>query len=414
MQSVEIGSDYVKVTTAADANAYLARVILGRNSTLIRAQAVAEMGYLAGGRAPVPWGLSILRIGDMRGRLGGQTVTFLEQPDGYWEGSFGNGVSGDLSLQATNSQGYTDYFPPLGGSEPPLVTIGSIPAGGKIAAMDVDKSTLTQGRDSSVQLSVRLSTPLAAGPANKYKVEVSTGHSTIEMTGDAARLNYTATVPVTYPNEQHSKLNLTVTVYEDNRSVDYPVSCGLLLRLPSYIIQDVDAHPIAVAGGESATVAVKTLDFEYGEEYQLKLVDQAGTSGNFFALDFDSLDHSSCGLPVINDPGHSGGSDYQDNIAGNDSIVAHIGDYITTKTGGMTGPTKHGIDERLAGINPLLTLQEWEDLKRPDTKQICIMPICERIERASGRTDLRIVSFGIFFLESRLEGNDTVIGTLHR
>ena len=401
--ATEIGSNYVKVTTEADASVFLARWFLGRGTTPVRAQAVAQLGYLAGGRAPVPWGLSILRIGSMSGILGGYSSTFSEQADGYWETSFPSGAYGPLTIDAVNSQGYHDVFDDL-------VTVGHIASGSKIADLDVNKTTFTSGVDGSAYVSVALSSPLAAGAANKYKVEAEIGNSKVSLTPDGARLNFTGDVPIGTTADPYLQRTLTVTVYEDGKVVPSPVSCGLFLRRANYLIQDVDVSPIVVTGGESVSVAVKTLDFTYGAAYQLKVEGGAGTTGNFQALDFDSLDHAVCGFPVINDPGQSGGSDYKDNIIGNTNIVAHIGDFVTTKPGDMTGPTKQGVTDRLAGISPLLTLEQWEAAGRPETKQLCIIPICERIEDQNGRAVLRIVSFATFFLESEVIGNDTVNG----
>lgn len=402
VSAIEIGADYVKVTTATDARVFLARWVLGRNTTLVQAEAVAELGYLAGGRAPVPWGLSILRIGSMTGSVGGSSQTFSEQSDGYWEASFPWGANGPVTIDAVNSQGYHDIFSGL-------ASVGFIASGSKIAALDVDKTTLTSGVDGSVYVHATLATPLAAGDANKFKVEAVVGTSKVTLTPDVARLNFTGYVPIGTTADPYLTRTLTVTAYEDNKAVPAPVSCGLLLRRANYLIQDLDVHPIAVTSGQGVTVAVKTLDFTYGAKYQLKVEGGTGSTGNFQALDFDSLDHATCGFPVINDPGHSGGSDYSANIAGNTNIVAHIGDFVTTKPGDMVGPTKQGIADRLGGLT-LQTLEQWEAAGRPETKQLCIIPICERIEDQNGRSVLRIVSFATFFLESKLLGNDTVTG----
>ncbi len=400
--STEIGADYVKVTTEADAGVFLARWILNRGTTLVRAQAVAELGWLAGGRAPVPWGLSILRIGDLSGELGGYTASFTEQSDGYWEGTFAGGT-GPLTFDAVNAQGYHDIFSGL-------VSVGTIPATGKIASVDVDQTTFTSGVDNAAWVSVTLRTPLATGAANKYKVEAEIGTSKVSLTPDAARLNFQGAVPIGTTGDPYLVRPLTVTVYEDGKAVPSAVSCGLLLRRANFLVQDLQVDPIFPAPGEAVSVAVKTLDFTYGAAYQLKVEGGTGSTGNFQALDFDSLDHSTCGFPVINDPGHSGGSDYRDNIVGNTSIVAHLGDFVTTKPGDMIGPTKQGVTDRLAGISPLLSLEQWEAAGRPETKQLCIIPICERIEDQNGRAVLRVVSFATFFLESKVVGNDTVNG----
>ncbi len=81
-RDTEIGSNYVKVTVASDAPVFLSQYLLGRGTTLIRAQSVAKIGYLAGGRSPVPWGLSIINIGEMSAGLGGQNTSLSEDGSG--------------------------------------------------------------------------------------------------------------------------------------------------------------------------------------------------------------------------------------------------------------------------------------------------------------------------------------------
>lgn len=50
----------------------------------------------------------------------------------------------------------------------------------------------------------------------------------------------------------------------------------LMLRRASYILQDVDVHPVAIRPTASVTVRVKTLDFEYGVPYELKVAGGTG------------------------------------------------------------------------------------------------------------------------------------------
>lgn len=399
----EIGADYVKVTCETDARVFLAQWLLNRGTTLIRAQSVAKIGYLAGGRAPVPWGLAILNVGEMTAELGGHTIGLSYDGSGYWEGTFPQGAAGNLVIQAENGLGYTERFPAKDAAASlSMPVVAALPASGRIVSIDADKSTYTSGADTHATVSVELASALADGG----KVEAEVGKTKVSLTRVSETV-YRGNVPVGSTEDPYVSIPLSVTVTEGGSK--QTATCRIVLRRANYILQDVDVHPLAVLPDESVSVAVKTLTFEYNTEYEMKVDGGAGETGNYLALDFSTLDHSSCGYPTIGSVS-GGASGYEENIVGNDEIVLHIHDIVTTETGNMVGPTDHGLDDRLAGIEPLLTLQQWEDLDRPDTKQLCIVPIVERIELTTGRTDLVIVNFATFFIESRVTSDRTVRG----
>jgi len=390
----EIGSDYVKVTCETDAPVFLAHFLLNSGTTLIRAQSVAKVGFLAGGRGPVPWGLAILDVGEMSATLGGESRA-LSPDDDYWRTTFSEGRTGALDITAVNSRGYEGTFEDL-------IGVGALPSTGRIVEIDVDRSTLTSGVHGTVRVQVQLASALATGGSVT---------ATIGKKGPAVTLSpitetlYRGTVSVGTTGEAWVPLECEVEVKEGSEK--QTAGFQLMLRRSSYILQDVDVHPVAILPTVSVTVRVKTLDFEYGVPYELKVAGGTGEYGNFQALALGVIDHSECGHAddVTNDPG---GDDYRENIVGNDDIHVHLLDIIDTEPGNMTGPTKQGINERLTP--PLMTLEEWEAAGRPDTKQVCIVPIVELIEEITGRSRVQVVSFATFFLESTLEGNDTVRG----
>lgn len=390
----EIGADYVKVTCATDAPVFLAHFLLNSGTTLIRAQSVAKVGYLAGGRGPVPWGLAILDVGEMTATLGGESRA-LSPDDDYWRTTFSGGRTGTLDITATNSRGYEGTFEDL-------IGVGALPSTGRIVEIDVDRSTLTSGVHGTVRVQVQLASALAAN--GTVTVQVGKKGSAVTLSPVTETL-YRGSVSVGTTGESWIPLECEVEVKEGNQK--QTAAFQLMLRRASYILQDVDVHPVAIRPTASVTVRVKTLDFEYGVPYELKVAGGTGEYGNFQALALGSVDHSECGH-ADDDTNSPGGSDYRENIVGNDDIVIHLLDIIDTEPGNMTGPTKQGINERLTP--PLMTLEEWEAAGRPDTKQICIVPIVELIEELTGRSRVQVVSFATFFLESTLTTNDTVRG----
>lgn len=391
----DIGDDFVKVTVSTNASAFLSRV-LNRGSTLIQAQSIARVGWLAGAVGPVPWGLSIVRIASLTGDLGSSHTTFVKDADGYWTGTFAPGAYGGLTLHVTNGQDYTEDISGL-------AAVATLPSTGRITAIDTDRTTFTGGGTARVM--VTLATPLATGG----KIEASTGGPKTSLALVAGTTStYAGNVAIAETTDAFAARTIDIVVTEGKSTQS--ASITVFARRANYILQEVEVHPAAVRATDSATVRVKPLDFTYGTEYQLKVEGGTGTTGNYQALDFASLDHSVCGYPGA-DPTHSGGANYQDNIAGVTQIPVHIGDFITTLPGDKVGPTKSGIDDRLAG-ETVRTFAEWEAAGKPDTKQLCVIPICEKTTDPGGRDVLQVVSFATFYLDHTtvVGGKTAVIG----
>lgn len=397
----DIGSDYVKVTVRTMAPSFFARVF-GQNEGEVAAQAVARIGYLAGGRGPVPWGLSVLHVGNMSATMGGQTIEMWDAGNSRWNGGFSAGLYGPVTVRATNDSGYTEQFPGV-------VTVGHLPATGRIAAVELEKTTFTSGVDSTCRIEVSLTTTLAAG---EQVAASSNGATPIALVLDPATGRYVGHVQIPTTVDPFIRVPIVVEVGPRNRPVQ-TASCSVLVRRANYILLDVEAQPAFVRPGDNVVLSVRTLEFEFGTQYQIKVEGGTGSTGNFLSLDFAaaSLNHSQCGFPDTPvSPGGHGGSDYADYIVGDPNLVVHVNDLVETKTGNMAGPTQQGIGERLQGVT-LVSFDQWVAAGRPETKQILLVPITEKIEDLTGKSLLRIVSFATFFLEQPPRGSqDAVVG----
>lgn len=398
---LSVGPDYVKVTCEADAPVFLSHFMLNRGTMLIRAQSVAKVGYLAGAKGPVPFGLTILRVGSLSGRLGTSPwCGFSKQQDGSWERTFPGGSSGALRIQATNSQGFTESFEDL-------ISVAALDPAGRISAMDVDSNTLTQG-DTSVHLTVQLVSSLQPGE----KLKAKAGGAEVDLAPGLSGA-YEADVPVPWEDKGHPCENQTLSVELGKGNAKQTVECVLLLRTSSYVLQDVQAHPAAVLPGDTVRVQVRTLDFQYGVQYELKVVGgESITPGNFGALSFGTLDHSQCGYsykpPPITHPGESA---FQQYVEGGMDFDVHIGDLVEVEPGDMAKGASEGLEERVSGIE-LLTLAEWESAGRPNSKQVLIVPVVERIQEVAGRKPVRVVAFATFLLQEPLpDHKDPVVGS---
>lgn len=399
--SSDIGDNYVKVTVRTVSPSFFARVI-GYDEGRISAQSVAQIGYLGGASGPIPWGLSILNVTEMSATMGGQTANLWDAGNSTWEGSFSAGLYGPVTLRAKNSVGYIEEFPNV-------VHVAQLPAGGIIRAVSLEKTTFTSGVDSNCRVEVSLVSTLPVGDV----VTASLGSgAAVTLSLDASTGRYVGSVPIGTTTDAATQVPITVAVGPKGKPVQ-SATAGVLLRRANYILRDVEVSPAFAGPTDSVAIRVRTLQFDFGQQYQLKVEGGTGESGNFLALDFaaTSLDHSVCGFPNTPvSPGGHGGSDYSDYIVGDPNLVIHLYDYVMTKTGDMVGPTKQGLSERLQGVT-LVSFDTWVAAGRPDTKQLVLVPICEKVEDQTGKSQLKIVDFATFFIEEPPSGSqDAVVG----
>lgn len=392
----DIESDAVKVTVESDSTSFFAQ-IFGVDTRKIHAQARAKTGWVYAVNGPVPWSISVLRVTEMEATISGASVVMSdEDDDGEWTGVAPAGSHGPVTITARNSQGYQEVFTDI-------VTVGSIPASSSIAAISTGQTTYTSGA-SGATVRVTLKEPLPAD----YNLKVGT-KSLKDMTlVNPATNTYELVVPLPATSDPFTTSEMTVE-HGKGKAVE-AVDFAVLVRRANYILQDVSVDPIATGPGDVVQISARTLDFQYGQQYQMKVEGGAGTTGNYLALDLDSLDHSACGYALPDTAGHSGGSQYKDYIVGDPDLIVHVDDYVETLPGDKVGPTKAGIDERMP--DPLMSWSTWSGTTpRPNTPQLVVVPITEKIEDVSGRARLRIISFASFFVEEKPgDSKDPVIG----
>lgn len=165
-------------------------------------------------------------------------------------------------------------------------------------------------------------------------------------------------------------------------------------RIWSQFSRDITATAKAeiktYAGGTNAIVPFGIVKQEliYGQTYLLKVGAGSGYDGNFRALAL----------------GGTGASTYESNIANGYTGTFKIGDWVSTETGDMAGPTLKGISDRLS-LDPQATF----DTVQSGSSRIVIAPVIDSFE-VSGRSEVLIVGFAAFFLEgSGKRGNDSYV-----
>ena len=177
----------------------------------------------------------------------------------------------------------------------------------------------------------------------------------------------------------------TIDVTCDASSVTVTVSRTLpLFFAPVYGYRSatVSATATAAAGAVAEVtgavpLAVEKQQFIYGASYTLKEGGGGGTTGNFDALAL----------------GGKGADVYEINLAYGYSDVLHVGDWVYTKTGDMSGPTTSGITTRL-NADPTATFPP-DNLNSP---RVVIVPVVDSLD-VNGSKPVQIVGFAAFFLE---------------
>lgn len=141
------------------------------------------------------------------------------------------------------------------------------------------------------------------------------------------------------------------------------------------------------------------------------LITQPLVPGELYTIKFDSSDPADPADPIGNYHGNfaalantdRGGQDYRDNIKYGCDWSIQVGDYVTTETGVMVGPTKQGIDYRY-NLDPLATF----DTVTKDSPRIIVVPVIDTL-MVNGRNEVLVVGFAALFLETRSNGK-TVTG----
>lgn len=128
--------------------------------------------------------------------------------------------------------------------------------------------------------------------------------------------------------------------------------------------------------------------FIFGQTYKLKLGGGGGFDGNFQALAL----------------GGTGASVYNANLKYGYQGIFHIGDWILTETGNMSGPTSQGVAYRIS-LDPTSTF----DTVQNNSARIVICPVINSFA-VSGSSNVQIAGFAAFFLEGApAQGNNSYV-----
>lgn len=134
-------------------------------------------------------------------------------------------------------------------------------------------------------------------------------------------------------------------------------------------------------------LSITMQDFNYGEEYTLKSGSPEGDHGWFGALRLDG----------------NGARNYREALAYGCDVPISIGQIIDIEHGNMSGPTRQGLETRLAS-DSRVPRNTFEDHDR-NAPQIVYVPVVEEISRSGDSIhSVKVLGFAAFFVEN-VSGN---------
>lgn len=412
VEDVEIGADYVQVTVGKDSPLFFAAVF-GTDSSLIRANARANVAYLTGARGVVPWGVPIVKTPTrVTVTVGAGTEISLDNKGGgVWEKTFsGPGVRSSTGYPMNVTVYNSQTAKPNGSSNGcPNGVPEVLSGGGRVFVPPTD-------------------CPITGVSLSKYVVDVDEAGSNVQLrvySPGAKSVNATfnkKNVSLSLVNASTGLWQADLTVpYTEDRISTYPVNvqsdkykassvATLVVRRQSYPVLDVQplGGDYVVGPGGSVTVRVNINDFVYGELYTLRVDAHGNETGDFCCLCLADTQAFGTTGPIY--PGMSKGANgYREYLGNGFPEAIHIGDVVYTEPGNMSGPNKQAMDTRFAGDNR--TWNQWVAAGKPATRRIVFLPLIEKMETGN-KPPLRVVAFGAFYVEPSSSSGNGSTGSL--
>lgn len=175
----------------------------------------------------------------------------------------------------------------------------------------------------------------------------------------------------------------------------------------SWVPATAEASVEWVTGVKGAVpFGVPQQDFQLGSDYTLKASGGGGQNGNFYSLAL----------------GGNGANNYREKIAEGYQSIIRIGDWLTTETGNMAGPTEQGLEQRIEDAPTADADGDGDDDENddgyldlsPNSPRVLICPIIDYSD-AHGRSQVQVVGFGAFYVKDwGVSGNGEVRGKFVR
>lgn len=394
----EVTPTSVQVTCQKDAESFFAR-IFGVTTSPVRATARAEIAYLSSVENVVPWAMPIIQATRVTASIGTGTAVELHKSSGqWWTGSVP--VPGDVStagkrveVVAYNSQtaypdGTSDY--PQGVPEPlyPAATVVVRNPTDAVSDVYLSQNVVTAGVDHTVTLYVR-ATGLPGARFSGKNITLS------PVIGDPGLYSVALAVPTS------EVLTASYPIDVDVKSAGYVLTDAviLLVRRTSYPLREVELSQAVQTAPVSGSVQVRVRLNELVKDmpYDLKVIGGGAEVGNYCSLDFARIFHP----PNWRNPSPTeyaiAGNPYYEYLQYSFPNEIHLGDTIWTQSGNMSSPqTDVALRARFAGDDR--TYDTWKLTQGP-SRRVVIVPVMEKMQRTTGSTPLRVITFAAFYIE---------------
>ncbi len=410
VEDVEIGADYVQVTVGKDSPLFFAAVF-GTDSSLIRANARANVAYLTGMRGIVP--LSVPVIAEptkVTATINGVEHTLTHQGGGTWSKTIpapgaasATGYQMDVSVYNSQRQ-YPDGTPngfPDGVPET-LIDAARVfikPADCPITDVALDEYVLTGGGEN---VHVTVLSPNAKDA--QVRLDGSGKWIKLKLTSDAATGRFEGNVAIPTSDDLQTTHYLNVeSTGADKKAYTVNKAVSIVVRRSTFPILDVSLADYSVGPGGALNVTVEVNDYVFEKEYSVHVAGGGGEVGNFMAIDLSKVYHTPnwknpdpVEYDVKDDPDYKPPA-YKHYLAEPYPFTVHIGDTIWTEPGAEANPTMTNLNLRFAGDNR--TYEQWKASGDVSSNRIVYLPVVEKMDKFGGTSPVRVVSFAAFYVQ---------------
>jgi Flp pilus assembly protein TadG len=203
---------------------------------------------------------------------------------------------------------------------------------------------------------------------------------------------------------------------------------------PSYFANVFGIDSATIRATASATVKSYSKISSTGQVMPWAIMRASWALGSQYSIytDNTSSNNGALSLPLNDSSGNcdtstTGGDDYRQSItgpgAGGSAVCdVSVGEILSVKSGQNTGPTKQGIDSRIASWDPLSAIVQITGngnavILKPNSPQLVILPVVESLSGGTtwpgGAGQVRVVGFACFVLTQPgyADGGKSVLGT---
>jgi len=174
---------------------------------------------------------------------------------------------------------------------------------------------------------------------------------------------------------ENDNKKITVTVQQQ-----VPYFFARALGFTTEMVNAIAAAQVAPLSSATGVIpfGIEKQKFVFHQLYTLKEGGGNGYSGNYGALAL----------------GGTGASNYLSNIIYGYQGTLHVGDWVSTEPGNMSGPTSTGVNSRINNSTDGSTYNNYSK----NCSRVVTVPILDSLD-VNGRKDVEIVGFAKFFLQ---------------